>query len=103
MLWNAVLTDVMINARMNTVVLLPRSIAVDLLKERDWISVKDELPRTGRSVLVYVRRDDGVDTWYRTIAWMGQKNWDSCDPYFYAKDTITHWMPLPEPPKGDDE
>lgn len=68
-----------------------------------WISVKDRLPRTGRSVLVYVRRDDGVDTWYRTIAWMGEKNWDSCDPYFSQNDTITHWMSLPEPPKGDDE
>ena len=53
-----------------------------------WISVKDRLPEKYGHYLVI--RDNGfmsVDTWTRHSHW-GK-----------AVCKITHWMPLPEPPK----
>lgn len=55
----------------------------------NWISVKDRLPEPTYCVLVVT--DDGyieVDALGNDGEWMGY-----CD--------ITHWMPLPEPPKEE--
>lgn len=69
--------------------------------KNEWISVKDKLPKDDMRVLVY--RDDYTDSIY-----FGR--------YFYSlheprdvpifgiggigqTDKVTHWMPLPEPPK----
>ncbi len=58
-----------------------------------WISVKHELPKGYFDVLCYT--STGCE-----IGWHGQ---DSC---WYTKGgsfmrDVTHWMPLPEPPKGE--
>ena len=69
------------------------------LKERkmEWISVKDRLPdidKDGELVLYYEFNNEiGVgyledDKWY---------NYDS--GWELDKSVVTHWMPLPEPPK----
>lgn len=66
----------------------------------EWISVKDRLPDAQKWILGFcvsgamevVRYDSTTD------------DWDSVLPcHCYIKEYITHWMPLPEPPKGDDE
>ena len=71
----------------------------------EWISVKDRLPRYNTPVLVYrpgmaskilVDEYQGYysetyDEWYEEWALYGRHN---------GKDVITHWMPLPESPKG---
>jgi len=56
-----------------------------------WIGVEERLPRSGDTVLVYYRRGDdrGVDI----MRYVGR--WVTVD--WYTK--VTHWMPLPEPPK----
>ena len=74
-----------------------------------WILVKDRLPEVFVPVLVkYLNYNDGsasptyVDTavllegdvWYW---WEG----DLADCDNEVKCTITHWMPLPQPPKGE--
>ena len=63
----------------------------------EWISVKDKMPEDGIRVLTYAdnsamfvaSRDDG---WYVDTG-----------EYYYSSPltNITHWMPLPEPPKED--
>ena len=60
-----------------------------------WISVEDELPPVGEKVLVrannvtLVAFIDCEDVWHRgTIT-------------FRLPGAVTHWMPLPEPPKED--
>lgn len=62
-----------------------------LMTKGGWISVKDRLPKTGSLALVYGSL--GAMTVARYIA---RNDW--VVPGLFS--TITHWMPLPEPPKG---
>lgn len=52
-----------------------------------WISVKDRLPDVGKFVLIY-NEINGVRLDYHDGATFG----------YYD---VTHWMPLPQPPKGE--
>lgn len=51
-----------------------------------WISVKERLPEDGKYVLAYSADDD-----YMTVE--ARHKFDAFQ--------ITHWMPLPEPPKEE--
>lgn len=58
-----------------------------------WISVKDRLPEEGETVLCYYESDlMGVCTRLHEI-------WEDSYGYWESDDAITHWMPMPEPPK----
>lgn len=71
--------------------------AADVVQE--WISVDDRLPEAGVAVLarcfyhenwrtlVCFTSKNNVGEWYTYVAWRWVK--------------VTHWMPLPEPPKGE--
>ena len=54
---------------------------------QEWISVDDRLPDVGNIVLIY-SETDGVC--------LGSYSDDTFD-YF----DVTHWMSIPQPPKGD--
>ena len=66
----------------------------------EWISVKDRMPKIGERVLVY-------DTFWRDVYILclmqnvndGNIRWYNRDTGWYVGDDVTHWMPLPEPPK----
>lgn len=64
-------------------------------KKPEWISVEDRLPGTRDNVLAYDINDIG--TIY--IAFYFDGLWRQDDIPHVGVDTITHWMPLPEPPK----
>ena len=70
----------------------------DEVTKPHWISV-DELPKIGEDVLVL--REDGemqvAHQYNESIA-----RWWSVDG-FPLKNNITHWMPLPQPPKEGGE
>ena len=59
----------------------------------EWISVKDRLPKEGEVVVVYIKPKVGVGYAEVDIYLMGD-----FDEY---SEGVTHWMPLPEPPKGE--
>ena len=61
-----------------------------------WISVKDRLPEEFTNVLVCDVHDDYVGKW----EYKRNGIWDNEGFSFYSSD-ITHWMPLPQPPKGE--
>ena len=63
---------------------------------QEWISVNDRLPKEGENVLVF--RDNGfaVSEIYMTD-YEGKPMWN----YTGLGGDPTHWMPLPQPPKGE--
>ena len=59
-----------------------------------WVSVEDRLPETAQDVIVFDGRN--VTFACKLGVWYGE---------FSRAINVTHWMPLPEPPKEvhDDE
>ena len=72
----------------------------------EWISVNVRLPGEYKDVLIYGEKvlDKPLVGYY--IPEWGHIRWTGMSRdgylYFYDKD-ITHWMPLPEPPKGEND
>ena len=80
-----------------------------------WISVKDRLPdedgkylvfeqsggRTVTSILRFAKDARKVDRYDFKGRW--KNAWYEYDSEWghYTVDSVTHWMPLPEPPKGE--
>lgn len=62
----------------------------------EWISVEERLPEVRQRVLLYSHHD-GVNTGYRADE-IGRFYVDKSYPY-----RPTHWIPLPEAPKGGAE
>ena len=65
-----------------------------------WVSVREKMPKDHQDVLftngknvMFGAYDSFTEYWYE---------WDGpYDTEHYYGDPITHWMPLPEPPKED--
>ncbi len=84
-------------------------------KEGEWIPCSERMPELGQEVLVYaIGKDDGfIGDAVTTISERfifrlfpssdGVEEWRSPWEYFDSNYEITHWMPLPEPPKGEQE
>lgn len=63
--------------------------------KQEWISVKDRLPEESGEYLAYCGEYDGVCIiYYERLKTKGKwrTKW---------KGETTHWMPLPQPPKGE--
>ena len=70
---------------------------------QEWISVKDRLPEPFTLVLVY-RQSFGTLPPYIKVDQMTLWNDDTqvwTDEVASWKNVTTHWMPLPQPPKGE--
>lgn len=65
----------------------------------EWINVNDELPQHGVPVLCIMQINPSGKNKYRTITgvcYNGEwRHSDGSQTWF----EISHWMPLPEPPK----
>ena len=70
-------------------------LAIAALREQmEWIRVRDRLPEDQVEVLVATRSKNGV----RNI----DKGYLAIDHFIHrGRAEVTHWMPLPEPPKED--
>lgn len=78
--------------------------ALELLKAQEWISVKKDLP--GIPCMVLITGKNGAGGSFGVVKGMytHKKGWYRDDIGQYADgrgDVITHWMPLPEPPKEE--
>lgn len=83
---------------------------MDGTEDKDWISVRDQLPAIDEDVLVCaVNKTTGEQsiliTSMEDTLYYGASNSVKIDPrwrspyqYFSENNTITHWMPLPQPP-----
>ena len=66
-----------------------------------WISVEDGLPEPGTKVLVYGRNEYGV--YCITCLYSAHRKWLYHNRTTADGKTITHWMPLPKPPRMGEE
>ena len=62
----------------------------------EWISVKERLPEVEADILAYIGEGSFV------VCWMTHDGYWQCPAYLMDKDDVTHWMPLPEPPKEEE-
>jgi hypothetical protein len=67
----------------------------------EWISVKDKLPSEGEDVLVWDGNYglDNLSASYEIAAYRSFKNESHFISGPYSLQNISHWMPLPSPPK----
>ena len=64
------------------------------LEATEWISVNDRLPKKKQDVLTCsLDGDIGIDE-----VW---ENLDGKIEFYLGGENVTHWMPLPKPPKED--
>lgn len=94
------LVELVHNARMNALwhnAQKPDEYITDMLIEdgvtvQEWISVKERLPEKNTSVLAST--DKGI-VFQCLYAYDGWDLWDGNEV------NITHWQPIPQPPKGE--
>ena len=62
-----------------------------------WIPVSERLPEKNISVLGYDLKQG------RNIFWYDENGFNDVDEYGYSYPikTVTHWIPLPQPPKEE--
>lgn len=63
---------------------------------QEWISVDDRLPESGKEGVLIALRWGEVD-----IGWCEDGRWSSEFINEYEEGEVTHWMPIPQPPKGE--
>lgn len=59
-----------------------------------WIPVNEWLPDAGQYVLVFDAREDYIGMWE-----LWDCAWRDASYQIWGLNEVTHWMPLPEPPK----
>lgn len=69
-----------------------------------WIRAEDMLPEDDVNVLVYAIGNNENDvvamtSYTHNMYGYNIEGWRSPWQYFFYEHKITHWMPLPEPPK----
>lgn len=63
----------------------------------EWISVKDRLPEKDQDVLCYSNKNGG----YKFFGYRGYISGEWMEGGVLHIGDVTHWMPLPKPPKGE--
>ena len=72
-----------------------------------WISVEERLPEDDIDVLVYAIGNNeesviAMTSYTHNMHGYNIEGWRSPWQYFFHEYKITHWMPLPEPPKEEE-
>ena len=66
---------------------------------QEWISVYDELPEVGGYVVCIAKRNP-FSRFMPMVARIEKNGWVNPITEQYISE-VTHWMPMPEPPKGE--
>lgn len=76
--------------------------AIEELQKPQWISVEERLPEENEKVLTFARFKHDGSWWMDITSWTGVTNHDIPKFWGYGEEmVVTHWMPLPEPPKEE--
>jgi hypothetical protein len=72
-----------------------------------WVSCKDKMPKDNELVLFCYVSENGVKSvhygYHQTIKGLGSSWAKPSGGWQYADDDVTHWQPLPEPPKDGEQ
>ena len=78
-------------------------IAENLIKNgvtvQEWISVYDEFPEVGGYVVCIAKRNP-FSRFMPMVARIEKNGWVNPITEQYISE-VTHWMPIPQPPKGE--
>ena len=66
---------------------------------QEWIPVKDRLPEVGGYVVCIAKRNP-FSRFMPMVARIEKNGWVNPITEQYISD-VTHWMPIPQPPKGE--
>ena len=66
---------------------------------QEWISVEDELPEVGGYVVCIAKRNP-FSRFMPMVARIEKNGWVNPMTEQYISE-VTHWMPIPQPPKGE--
>ena len=66
---------------------------------QEWISVDDELPEVGGYVVCIAKRNP-FSRFMPMVARIEKNGWVNPMTEQYISE-VTHWMPMPNPPKGE--
>jgi hypothetical protein len=69
------------------------------IEQPTWIPVTERLPCESERVLIF---DGWGDIHIAEFFGEDVKRMWLCSEWWYSQASVTHWMPLPEPPKGDE-
>lgn len=73
--------------------------AADVQPVDRWISVKDRLPEVGQPVVIYYPYWTGLEVQVARLEY-DKLTFDICGEFNASVNKVTHWQPLPEPPKA---
>lgn len=62
-----------------------------------WIDAEKQLPDAEETVLLYMPNAESEPVWPGYFEFYGEASWRLADGM--PADTVTHWMPFPEPPE----
>ena len=66
---------------------------------QEWISVNDRLPEAGGYVVCIAKRNP-FSRFMPMVARIEKNGWANSITEQYISE-VTHWMPIPKPPKGE--
>ena len=66
-----------------------------------WIPVTERLPESGKYIIVANWDKNHTPRIVKRDALMVEEFWGIARGYYAHGQQVTHWMPLPEPPKGE--
>ena len=63
----------------------------------NWISIYDKMPKEGEQVIAFCQHAlSEKEADIKICRYLGKDRFDLWNGY-----RVTHWMPLPQPPKGE--
>ena len=81
------------------IVMLVNAIIEEGVMVQEWVSVKDRLPETGGYVVCIAKRNP-FSRFMPMVARIEKNGWVNPITGQYISE-VTHWMPIPQPPKGE--